>query len=234
MTTKSDFMAAEEIKAILSGRDQTEQERIIRWVNESLGLSAASTVIANTALPSATAPQVPSVPSVKTHSHPTTAEKKDIRSFVDEKKPKNDVQFAAVAAYFYRFSAPEVERKDTIIAKDLDNAGRQARGYAFKKSLQTLSNARTLGYFDSAGRGEFKLNAVGENLVAMALPGTGANANVTRAGSQRSKPANGRVYARSKARRKSKSSDNQPAKKSKMSAARWAKSLPLKKRGGQN
>jgi hypothetical protein len=223
MTTKSDFMAAEEIKAILSGRDQTEQERIIRWVNESLGLSAASRVIANTAQPSATAPQSPSVPNVETHSHPTTPAKKDIRSFVDEKKPKNDVQFAAVAAYFYRFAAPEVERKDTIIANDLDNAGRQARGYGFKKSLQTLNNARNLGYFDSAGRGEFKLNAVGENLVAMALPGTGANANATKAGSKRSKPSNGRVNARSKARRKSKSSDNQPAKKSKMSAASRAK-----------
>jgi hypothetical protein len=38
MATKSDFMAAEEIKAILNGRDKNEQERIIRWVSESLGL----------------------------------------------------------------------------------------------------------------------------------------------------------------------------------------------------
>lgn len=31
MATKSDFMAAEEIKAILHGRDKTEQEKILRW-----------------------------------------------------------------------------------------------------------------------------------------------------------------------------------------------------------
>jgi hypothetical protein len=35
------------------------------------------------------------------------------------------------------------------------------------------NNALNQGYFDRAERGEFKLNAVGENLVAMALPGTG-------------------------------------------------------------
>src|SRR5438093_10115480 len=37
---KSDFMAAEEIKAILQGREKAEQERIIRWVTESLSLTA--------------------------------------------------------------------------------------------------------------------------------------------------------------------------------------------------
>ena len=223
MTTKSDFKAAEEIKAILNGRDQAEQERIMRWVNESLGLSANPKEIVSPALPAATSPQSPSVTSVASPSHTIPPAKKDIRSFVDEKKPKNDVQFASVAAYFYRFAAPEAERKDTIIAKDLDNAGRQARGYGFKKPLQTLNNARNLGYFDSAGRGEFKLNAVGENLVAMALPGTSSNASAKEAGSKRSKPSNGRANARPNAKRKVKSSTNQPTKRSKMSAAGRAK-----------
>jgi hypothetical protein len=53
----------------------------------------------------------------------------------------------------------------------LQNAGRQARGFGFKKPVVTLNNAVALGYFDRAGRGAFKLNAVGENLVAMTLPG---------------------------------------------------------------
>src|ERR1019366_321043 len=35
---KSDFIAAEEIKGILHDRQKAEQERIMRWVNESLGL----------------------------------------------------------------------------------------------------------------------------------------------------------------------------------------------------
>jgi hypothetical protein len=97
---------------------------------------------------------------------------KDIKTFVKERNPRKDVQFAAVAAYFYRFECPE--RKEVIVPKDLDEAGRQARGYGFKDPLTTLNNAVALGYFDRAGRGTFKLNAVGENLVAMTLPSSGA------------------------------------------------------------
>lgn len=33
---KSDFLAAEDIKEILAGREKAEQERIVRWVSESL------------------------------------------------------------------------------------------------------------------------------------------------------------------------------------------------------
>jgi hypothetical protein len=76
-----------------------------------------------------------------------------------------------VTAYFYRFAAPQADRKDAITAKDLQEAGRQARGFGFTKPIVSLSNALKQGYFDRAGRGEFKLNAVGENLVAMTLPG---------------------------------------------------------------
>lgn len=106
-----------------------------------------------------------------TQQIPPGARRNDIKSFVAEKSPKNDVQFAAVAAYFYRFEASDAERKEVIGAQDLQTAGRQARGYGFNKPLVTLNNAVALGYFDRGGRGEFKLNAVGENLVAMTLPG---------------------------------------------------------------
>jgi hypothetical protein len=162
MASKSDFMAAEEIKAILHGRDKTEQERILRWVSESIGVTAGATIASPAGV----------LPSPATQLPPAfgPARRKDIKSFVAEKAPKNDVQFAAVAAYFYQFEASEAERKDVIVAEDLQTAGRQARGYGFTKPLVTLNNAVALGYFDRAGRGEFKLNAVGENLVAMTLP----------------------------------------------------------------
>jgi hypothetical protein len=167
MATKSDFMAAEEIKAILDGRDKIEQERILRWVSESIGVAAA---------PIVTSPApVSALPTAQVSLAASGSRRKDIESFVAEKGPKNDVQFAAVAAYFYRFEASEAERKDFIVAEDLQTAGRQARGYGFTKPLTTLNNAVALGYFDRAGRGEFKLNAVGENLVAMTLPSGDSN-----------------------------------------------------------
>lgn len=167
MATKSDFLAAEEIKAILHGRDKNEQERIIRWVGESLGIAGGSIASQAPILPH---PHTPSA-AVQTPQPSGTGQREDIKSFVTEKSPKSDVQFAAVTAYFYRFEVSQAERKEVILPQDLQDAGRQARGFGFKKPLVTLNNAVALGYFDRGGRGEFKLNAVGENLVAMTLPG---------------------------------------------------------------
>lgn len=61
---KSDFLAAEEIKGILHGRERPEQERIIRWVNESLNLAVLpARATAQTPLPvSTTQPPSQSVP----------------------------------------------------------------------------------------------------------------------------------------------------------------------------
>jgi hypothetical protein len=190
MPTKSDFMAAEEIKAILHGRDKIEQERIIRWVTESLGLVATSSISLGNPPPPTAASTIPQPNVQLPGSSPQRS--KDIKTFVNEKNPKRDVQFAAVAAYFYRFECPE--RKEVIVPKDLDTAGRQARGYGFKAPLTTLNNAVALGYFDRAGRGEFKLNAVGENLVAMTLPGSGAEAKGGKP--RRARRPNGKVRAR--------------------------------------
>jgi hypothetical protein len=190
VAAKSDFMAAEEIKGILHGRDKTEQERILRWVSESIGVTAGG-IIASPAPVSPTAQLSPTV---------GPSRRKDIKSFVAEKAPKNDVQFAAVAAYFYRFEASEAERKDVIVAEDLQTAGRQARGFGFTKPLATLNNAVALGYFDRAGRGEFKLNAVGENLVAMTLPSGDSTGGAPRSKRKR------RSKTRNKANKKLKTS----------------------------
>jgi hypothetical protein len=172
--SKSDFMAAEEIKGILHGRESSEQERIMRWVSESLSLAITPGGAGGSGVaPKPTPPPAPN-PALAGDLKPTS-QSRDIKSFVTEKNPKRDVQFAAVAAYFYRFVAPDAQRKETITPKELDDAGRHARGCGFKAPGVTLSNAVNLGYFDRAARGEFRLNAVGENLVAMTLPGGGQN-----------------------------------------------------------
>jgi hypothetical protein len=179
VSRKSDFIAAEEIKSILHDRQKAEQERIMRWVTESLGLSAIPTGVGGH---SPSAPPSPST-TPSTHSEErgpslhTSTRQKDIKMFVDEKQPKTDIQFAAVVAYYHRFEAEEPIRKGTITAEDLQEATRLAVRSRFKLPHSTLNNAVKQGYFDRAGRGEFKLNAVGENLVAMALPVTGEATN---------------------------------------------------------
>src|SRR5262249_48899145 len=157
------------------GRDKTEQERIIRWVSESLDLSAGGVK-----------PKVehghaqhhgPHAPSAEHAAVDPSQRSKDIRSFGQEKQPKNDIQFVAAAAYYFRFMAANADQKDAITSKDLQTAARLAQRPVFKTPSVTLNNAVQQGYMDRAARGEYRLNAVGENLVAMTLPGTGGEAN---------------------------------------------------------
>lgn len=165
MSGKSVFQAAEEIQGILAGRDKAEQERILRWVNESLGFSAIP--------PPAAIPPTASPAAHHGDGHQSPRGKIDIKTFYNSKKPKSENQVAVVLAYYLRFEAPKDENKEAVTATILDEASRQARGGVFKNALVTLTNSASQGYFDRAGRGEFKLNSVGENLVAMALPGKG-------------------------------------------------------------
>lgn len=172
---KSDFLAAEEIKKILHGREKAEQERIVRWVSESLELSGGA--VKPKPEHSHSGLHIPIGSTEETRKPDGQHNVKDIRSFVQEKKPKNDVQFVALAAYYYRFVAPPADRKDIITTADLQNAARLAPRAVFKAPSTTLNNAVQQGYMDSAGRGTYRLNAVGENLVSMTLPSAGANAS---------------------------------------------------------
>lgn len=170
---KSDFLSAEEIKGILQGRDKAEQERIVRWVAESLGLAPALGAIGG----QPGAPPHPEQP-LADGGHRVSAglpseRKRDIKAFVEEKNPKSDIQFAAVVAYFYRFEAPEPDRKEAITSTDLQEAARLAGRPRFRKPSVPLNNAVRQGYLDRAERGSCSVNAVGENLVAMTLPSTG-------------------------------------------------------------
>lgn len=191
-TTKSDFMAAEEIKLILQGRDQAEQERIMRWVNESLGLKTIAPLPAPSATPSPAAAVSPAVPP-PAHA-PTTI--KDIRTFVADKAPKTDIHLATTIAYFYSFVAPKDQRKESVTPKDLDDACRLARGCSLKRALITLNNAVRLGLLNRADRGHFKINSVGENLVAMTLPASGVNSNPAKPARKKRPKASGNSKAK--------------------------------------
>lgn len=78
-----------------------------------------------------------------------------------------------MVAYYHRFEAPPSERKDAINKDDLQEAMRLAGRPRFKNPRQTLANAHILGLLDRGSeKATFTLNSVGENLVAMTLPGT--------------------------------------------------------------
>jgi hypothetical protein len=166
MSTKppDDFEALRLIVDALTPFDPKDQERIVRWASEKIGLTPTQSAAATqTLLQSGSHPSSP--PSSGEAIRP-----KDIRIFVGTKNPQSDNQFAATVAYFYRFEAPEAERKPDIAADDLQDAARKAGRERLRHPAQTLLNAHGQGYFDKVERGRYALSTVGENLVAMALP----------------------------------------------------------------
>jgi hypothetical protein len=160
---------------------QPDQERIIRWAKEKLGLPT-DTKPAET--PASGGGGLPAVHPAATPQHGLT-----IKQFVEQKSPKSDNQFAAVVAYFHRFEASGAERKDRITADDLLEACRKANRKRLKKPNQTLINAHQSGLLDKEGQGEYTINSVGENLVAMALPESAGISNRT---ARRNRPNSGK------------------------------------------
>lgn len=158
------------------------QQRVLRWVAEGLGISsmpaanpiqAAAGSNAPSQFPTPLASAAP-VLGGQAAPPPATA---DIKSFMNSKVPRSDQQFAAAVAYFYKFEAPPAARHDTINAEILQEAARLAGRRRPTNPRFTLKNAKAAGYLDGAARGEYSINSVGENLVAMTLPGGGSVPN---------------------------------------------------------
>jgi hypothetical protein len=160
-----DLEAVRVIAEALQGFPKDEQERIIRWSREKVGLSAAA--------PIAHADPLAAPASSVSNQTLAPGGTKDIRSFLEEKNPKSENQLAAAVAYYYRFHVPEEKRKDGITADDLQEACRLAGRKRCNNPGQTLINALGQGLLDKGERGKYLINTVGENLVAMVLPAGG-------------------------------------------------------------
>jgi hypothetical protein len=161
--TPDDLEAVRAVVAALEAFEAKDQERVLRWAREKLGLTAAATT-PDKDLGSETAAGEPSIAA-------PPAKSADIRTFIQYKNPQSDIQFAAAVAYYHRFEAPPPQRKEAITSADLQEACRQIGRTRINHPAQTLINAHGQGYLDrGAERGTYVLNTVGENLVAMALP----------------------------------------------------------------
>jgi hypothetical protein len=162
----NEFDAAKIIVETLNKLDKAQQERALRFASESLGLQSASPKQSSSVI--APAPHIGSGSSPQPQPQGRAT---DIKQFTTSKAPKSDQQFATVVAYYYRFEAPAEQRRETINAEVLSDA---ARLVVRKRPTRfALTNAKNQGYLDSAGAGEYRINTVGENLVAITLPGTG-------------------------------------------------------------
>jgi hypothetical protein len=104
-----------------------------------------------------------------------------IKVLKEQKKPRSANEMAALVAYYLLNVAPEKERKKTVNQKDMEDYFKIADFRLPEQIRVTLPNAKAAGYFDAAGEGEYKLNAVGHNLVVHSMPrGAGATGKVIR------------------------------------------------------
>ena len=94
----------------------------------------------------------------------------DIRTLREQKAPQSAKQMACLVAYYLQDLAPEKERKAAISTADIEKYFKQAGFDLPKKIEQVLIDAKRSGYFETAARGEYRLNAVGYNLAAHKLP----------------------------------------------------------------
>lgn len=167
MRDKKTFDDLDAVKILVEALEKFSDEergRIIRWACEKLG---AKDVISNL-------PEVKDIQRLNTENNVGLQKQRystDIKSFVLEKKPVNDAQFVAVISYYYKFEAPDEIKKDSIVSDDLNEAARLADWTRFTKPANTLNNVYSKsGFLDKVEYGKYKLNTVGENLVAMVLP----------------------------------------------------------------
>jgi len=119
----------------------------------------------------------------------------DIRSLKETKDPGSAIDMAAVVAYYLAEISPEDERKETVNSADLEKYFKQAQFPLPSRMSNTLANAAKAGYFDSAARGEYRLNPVGHNLVTQNLPRSSAQG-------QRKTSTRKRSATRSRAKKK--------------------------------
>jgi len=119
---------------------------------------------------SAPAPAKSPVSLVPASASGAPPRQKDVRTLKENKAPGSAIEMAAVIAFYLQELAPEDQRKPTVTSDDMDKYFKQA-GFPLPKYLKDLlPSARRAGYFDQAGYGSYRLNPVGYNLVAHALP----------------------------------------------------------------
>lgn len=186
--TKDDheLAAIQQVVAALSGLDPEARTRVISYVFQRLGVSSSAVSIG--ALTSGVAP----IGSAQGVAPVTPAGRKqiDIRSFGEEKGPRNSNERVAVVAYYLTELAPADERKNEISAADITKYFKQAGFPLPGAARMALVNSKNAGYLDAgAERGTYRLNPVGHNLVAHGLPASST-------GNQRAKKSRTRKRAK--------------------------------------
>jgi hypothetical protein len=168
-TKKSLGEALDAVIEALEGLNDQDRAIAMRAAYEHFGITAPFTaegLVTSTQLDATSIPQL-------------QKQVIDIRTLKEMKNPSSAIEMACVVAYYLENHAPPQEQRMEIKTKDIETYFVQADFPPPKVPKQVLVDAKAAGYFYSAGRGSYKLNPVGHNLVAHSLPRTKAkNLNI--------------------------------------------------------
>ena len=193
-----DVKAITTLISVLKPLEPQARVHILEFVFKRLGIALPVPAQPTPAAPSPIGSPV--LPSTPPSPPPLSGTLIDIRAFADEKNPKTVNEKVAVVAYYLAHLAPATERRDQITADDIRPYFIQA-GFELPSSSgsMTLTNAKNAGYLNALERGQYRLNAVGHNLVAHKLRVTDdGKRKSTRTAASRKGP---RKKPRSKSRR---------------------------------
>jgi len=143
--------------------DDDARSRVLEYTLKRLGMHDLSTSSA------AAMPSTPEESVTQPDAHPSR-QPTDIRSLREAKEPKSAVEMATVVAYYLSEAAPPEERRQAVTVSDIEKYFKHANYRLPARIDMTLHNGVAAGYFDRTGRGEFRLNPVGFNLVTQTLP----------------------------------------------------------------
>lgn len=162
----TDIAAVQAIVSALRPLEPADRERVLAAVSALLGMVPA----ARTASVAAQEPPAAAV------TEAALTGIVDIRSLKETKQPRSANEMAAVAAYYLANLAPTGDRRETVGSADMDRLFKQGGTRCPASSICFCQTPRASGYFDQAGRAQYRLNPVGHNLVVHALPagGTGS------------------------------------------------------------
>ncbi len=157
--------AIDEIISALEGLDPNARATAVTAACAHLGISIGVGPPSDSSQSNAAG-----IPPTPLAGGPSPPKVSNIKTFKEDKNPSNTAEMACLVAYYLQELAQQKDRKDTITIKDIDKYFKQARFKLPKVVTQVLLNAKGSGYFDSAGSGSYKLNAVGYNLAVHTLP----------------------------------------------------------------
>lgn len=159
--------AIDEVVAALKPLDEFGRVTAVRAACEHLGIAVP--VVRGTDFTPGIEPPETAGSTIPASHQPLVI---DIRTLKDIKRPTTAIEMACLVAYYLDSAAPLSERKKDVSSADMEKYFKQA-GYRLPSRMtQLLVDARTAGYFDSAGHGKYRLNPVGHNLVVHNLPKT--------------------------------------------------------------